>query len=369
MRASEGGIVGRGSRRISGVVAAGVCAFVTGCANRAETVVGTLESSRIVESARIDFKSTAPHAERFGLVASNKPAEPAGGDARGGLRWKTPSGWTELPASSMRVANFRPAGDAAAECYLTLLGGDGGGLTANVNRWRSQISLGPLSADEIEALPVTEFFGRRVPLIECIGTWKGMNDSQARTDFGLLGLVLVEPQGSIFLKMTGPASTIRAQRENFLALAASFDDGQHATAPPSNAGGGFEFELPDTWRPTDAKASRTLSFFAGEGETVECYVTVLGGTAGGELANVNRWRTQLGLGPVDQAAIDALDPFPILGRPAHLVELEGATASMLGITCMGEDRSIFVKLTGPVDRVRAQRSNMLRFASSLKEPR
>lgn len=355
--------MGQGSKPWAGAVVAGVCVTWAGCAHRA------VEGPRVVEQVSTEFSVRASHAERFGLVGSPSQSPSPEEPPAGRLGWRTPAGWTELPASSMRVANFRPRGNEGAECYLTLLAGDAGGTAANVNRWRSQLALGPLSADAIDALPRVAFLGRQAALVEATGTWKGMSGGESKADWGLLGAVLVEPSGSAFLKMTGPAAIVAAEREAFLALAASFTDGAGAPSDSTASAGGFTFEIPDGWRRSGDKPSRALSFFAGEGEAVECYVTVLGGTAGGELANVNRWRSQLGLAPVDQAAVDALDPFSILDRPGRLVELEGDGAALCGITCMGEDHSVFVKMTGPAELVRKQRPAMLTFASSLREAR
>lgn len=359
-------------RHCAGLGIAGASVFAFGCANRSENVVTSkIETSRIVENSKIDFSAQPSHAERFGLVASSRTMrDPHAADAEGSssqLKWKTPSGWSELPSSSMRIANFRPAGDERAECYLTMLAGEAGGLTANINRWRSQLSLGGLSAADVEQLSRVDFFGRKAVVVEGTGTWTGMSGGDSKADWSLFALALVEPGGSVFLKMTGPKNTVASQREAFLALAASFGAPGQPQSNVDEAVGGFTFELPNSWRRGPEKNSRALSFWAGEGEVVECYVTVLGGTAGGELANVNRWRTQLGLESVDEAAIAALDPFTMLDRPAHVVELIGDKSSIYGVTCMGEDKSVFVKMTGPVELVRKQRSAMLAFAASLKE--
>ncbi len=359
-------------RHCAGLGIAGASVFAFGCANRSENVVTSkIETSRIVENSKIDFSAQPSHAERFGLVASTRPTHdphaPDADDSKSQFTWNTPGGWSELPSSSMRVANFRPAGDERAECYLTMLAGEAGGLTANINRWRSQLSLGGVSAADVEQLPRVDFFGRKAVVVEATGTWTGMSGGDSKSAWALLALALVEPGGSVFLKMTGPKNTVASQREAFLALAASFGAPGQPAAKVDDTAGGFAFELPNAWRRGPPKNSRALSFWAGEGEVVECYVTVLGGTAGGELANVNRWRTQLGIASVDEAAIGVLDPFTMLGRPAHVVELVGETSAIFGVTCMGEDKSVFVKMTGPVELVRKQRSAMLAFASSLKE--
>jgi len=115
----------------------------------------------------------------------------------------------------MRVANFRVAGDERAECYLTVLGGDGGGLAANVNRWRAQMSQAPAAAAEIEALPRAPFFGRDATFLDVTGTWTGMSGKETDADYELLGFLLVDPAGSIFLKMVGPRAVIGGEIESF----------------------------------------------------------------------------------------------------------------------------------------------------------
>ncbi|MBL8856979.1 MAG: hypothetical protein JNL28_00525 [Planctomycetes bacterium] len=283
------------------------------------------------------------------------------------FKWTTPKGWTELAPATMRVANFKPAGDERAECYVTMLAGDAGGLTANINRWRGQLSLGPLSAAAIEALPRATLFGSQATLVEWQGKWQGMSGAEARDDWALTGLLLIEPAGSLFVKMTGPSATVAAEREAFLAFAASFGSGAQPTHTSESAASGFEFVTPATWRRAPDRASRALSFWAGDGEAVECYVTVLSGEAGGELANVNRWRGQLGLAPIAQTDLDQLDSITLCGRPAKIVDIDGASGSMIGVTCMNSTRSVFIKMTGPGELVRAQRSALLTFAASLQE--
>ena len=48
-----------------------------------------------------------------------------------------------------------------------------------------------------------------------------------RAGFQLLGLVVSEPGGSLFLKFTGPSAVVEAERERFLALAESLGVVQH----------------------------------------------------------------------------------------------------------------------------------------------
>jgi len=65
--------------------------------------------------------------------------------------WEKPASWIPTEGSSMRLASFEiPFSTGSGDLSIMELGGDGGGLEANVNRWRGQIGLGPLTKLEIE---------------------------------------------------------------------------------------------------------------------------------------------------------------------------------------------------------------------------
>jgi hypothetical protein len=70
-----------------------------------------------------------------------------------GLHWTTPKGWTELAGNGMRAATLQPPpGAGKAEVTVIALPGDVGGELANVNRWRGQISLPPVTEEQLGAL-------------------------------------------------------------------------------------------------------------------------------------------------------------------------------------------------------------------------
>ena len=65
--------------------------------------------------------------------------------------WEKPTSWIPNEGSSMRLASFEiPYSTGSGDLSIMELGGDGGGLEANVNRWRGQIGLDPLTKIEIE---------------------------------------------------------------------------------------------------------------------------------------------------------------------------------------------------------------------------
>ncbi len=185
-----------------------------------------LGSPRASTTPAATLETSRTNAERLGVKAPTSDGSKAQTDAaasggNGALKWTLPEGWSELAPTSMRVANFRVGGDARAECYLTFLAGDGGGLAANIQRWRTQMGLGPMSTQEIGELPTKPMLGGEAALVDFRGSFSGMGGGAKLTDARLVGLLLVHPDGAAFLKMTGPASTLDGQLDAFLALAAS----------------------------------------------------------------------------------------------------------------------------------------------------
>lgn len=323
---------------------------------------------------------------------------PAGSMA---LEWDLPPGWTVAPASSMRAANFKLPGDDKAECYLVLLGGEAGGLESNIDRWRSQMSLPPMPAAEVAALPHVQMLGREGSVVDFAGTWKGMQGTENGANWRLVGVLQVDAEGSAFLKMTGPDALVTAEKEHFLALARSLRpshagfgaaaDG--ATPPPVQAQSnpapapmptnpsdpvvasmagqqqGFTWMAPSTWTKAEDKPARTVTYKTTAG--AECYVTVMGGDAGGIAANLSRWRGQLGGAPVSAADVEKLEHLSICGADGRMITIQGegdsAAKAMLGAMALVGDRSVFVKLTGPKDAVLKESENFKNFAQSLKE--
>lgn len=148
--------------------------------------------------------------ERFGFSAPSGPSRPQAKPVS--LGWKVPEGWEPLPTGGMRAASFRIG--TSAECVVSVLAGAGGGLEANINRWRNQMGLEPLSSEAIAALPQLNVLGVPSPFVEMSGTFTGMSGNP-QPDWALLGTICLLPDSSIFVKLTGPANEVLSQREAF----------------------------------------------------------------------------------------------------------------------------------------------------------
>ncbi len=400
---------------VLGLVGVLLATLATGACSKKEPE-GGFQPPRDVQgpSAAVNFGATTN--ERFGSMRMPSAAGAGTGGAMGGgmeagagFAWDLPPGWTPLETSAMRNANFRVAGDEKAECYLSILGGEAGGLTSNVNRWRSQVALPPLSDAEIAALPRATLLGRQGVLVDFVGTWKGMGGTSNEAGWRLTGILDVSPEGSAFLKMTGPDAKIAAEKEHFLALAKSLRPGGAPSDPHAEMGGaasaapggdphagipgapsiggdmsgqampgampaagdqqGLHWKAPAGWKQAAEKPARVVTFNPAEG--VECYVTVLGGDGGGLEANLNRWRGQMGCADLAASEFQELPHIPILGSDGRLIAIDGAGdkagKQMLGAVALVGGRSVFVKMTGPKDAVQKEREHFTAFAQSLEE--
>lgn len=152
---------------------------------------------------------------RYSTNPASAPQENAGGGVSG-LVYDVPEGWTEKPGSMMRDLNFTFGANGEGECYIARLPGAGGGLAANVNRWRTQMGAPSLSDEEVAALPTRPLFGQPARFVTVDGTFApGMGSNQTFPNYRLLGLILASDAGAVFVKMTGPKELVEQHSAAF----------------------------------------------------------------------------------------------------------------------------------------------------------
>ncbi len=167
--------------------------------------------------------------------AGGGPAQPAAAAAQegavelsepvvvAGLSVALPSAWTRLsPRSSMRLLEAEMPGSAGkAEISAYFFGpGGGGGVAANIDRWKSQV-VAP--AGSAEVMPQSrESDGVVRTWVEIEGTVKASTTGSFPTadlpDGALYGAVVEGPGGPWYFRAVGPRETLREQRPAFLAM-------------------------------------------------------------------------------------------------------------------------------------------------------
>lgn len=147
----------------------------------------------------------------------------------------------------------------------------------------------------------------------------------------------------------------------------------------------IHWDLPEGWQLSTAGSSMALATFditgdpaeggSGEaGESARVTVTELSGEAGGILGNVNRWRGQVGLPPVEKIEQQPIDPVTIDGNPAGLIDLAAPLEVDAGIPRMlvvllpriETNSTWFFKMTGPDKLVAGQKPNFVSFVESIR---
>lgn len=176
-----------------------------------EPITETRELSQYARKPSVDI----PSATRFYDQEAMKEEDPAAGQQHP-LVWETPEGWTEQPSTQMRLIDFRFGLQEEGECYLSALPGPAGGLAANINRWRSQMGAGPLTEEEISALPKKDLLGGAAYFVTVEGDFQGMGDAaSAKPGYRLLGLIHQAPELTLFIKMTGPSELVEQNIAKF----------------------------------------------------------------------------------------------------------------------------------------------------------
>ena len=150
-----------------------------------------------------------------------------------------------------------------------------------------------------------------------------------------------------------------------MAAAASNENPQFADTPPAH------------WKKQTRSAMRQASYLVqGEGgATADISFSILRRASGGTLANINRWRDQLGLPPVDEAALQqASQKIPSAFGDAILVDLEGllpgADAAkdgrLIGAIADVEQEAWFFKMRGNAALTAAEKQHFIQWIQTVK---
>ena len=134
------------------------------------------------------------------------------------LHYDLPAGWEEKPLTPMRVASFRiPGGaDGDADASIVFLAGAAGGELSNVNRWRGQIALAPVSAEELNGLTThIQARGHDFVMVDLLSNAPVV---QQKAKERMLAAILTGKNQSWFVKLTGPDALVTAQRDAFIGL-------------------------------------------------------------------------------------------------------------------------------------------------------
>jgi hypothetical protein len=322
--------------------------------------------------------STAPPPNQTADATQNENSQPQ-------LQFNLPDDWQQIAPSQMRVASFaitNSNGESADVGVIPLPSGED--ELALVNMWREQMQL-PDSTNKIAA--ETVFIGNDEAKLFDIVSEQPLIDGKFRAR--ILIAELTRGATSWFFKMTGEDSFVTSQKNNFLQFLKSVSFGENspaqnfssqiASAPTlenqnANPNVNSIWTIPSNWKSVPPSSSVLLAQFSIQnGDTqAEVNVAELVGDGGGLVANVNRWRGQLGLQQTIEILTSPLDATD--SSKARVVDFTGTDsktgkpARLVGAVVPQNGQTWFYKLMGDEQTVAQQKDAFLKFIQSAKYP-
>jgi len=135
-----------------------------------------------------------------------------------GFIWETPNSWVpNNNSSSMRIASYNvPFSKGVGDLSVMILNGKGGGIAANVNRWRGQIGMEPImDKDIIKKAKLGESQLGSYFLFELM--------SQDKNDLSILAAIIPLSDNTLFIKLTIHKDGIKELKKEFNTFCSSFN--------------------------------------------------------------------------------------------------------------------------------------------------
>lgn len=291
------------------------------------------------------------------------------------LTWSVPEGWKPVEGNQMSVVTFQVSdANPQVKCTVTPLPMIPDALQANVNRWENQLGLPPTKAEDLAKVVKPVQVGDQV-----------VNVVDLASDPNAILGAIIERDQIWFIKMTGPKDVIAGQREKFDAFVKSlkFTD-QPTTAPatpqmppqmapqmpqmpaaPGAENRGVKWTLPGGWTEApNPSAMRLATLKAGDAEVVASRLNSQGW--GNLIDNINRWRGQIGLEPVDDPAKQPATTEDLNGAKWTTYDLAGPQKRMIVKYVTVGDSVLFFRLTGAPQAVETQKAAFDEFVKSIK---
>jgi hypothetical protein len=315
-----------------------------------------------------------------------------------GLKWTLPTGWEEVvPPGQMRVASFRIKGEGSklGDVSVVPLPGAAGGILANVNRWRGQVGLAPVSEAELGNLAQKVVIaGHPGELYEQAGQGTGSGEPTR-----ILAAILMHDEVAWFFKVTGDDQLVAQQKPAFVEFLKSLtftapaapvaQAGLPADHPPIDtpmlsaqpadatapASGKPAWQVPAAWKEVPGGQFLVAKFtISGDGGAQAAVnVSMSAGDGGGLAANVGRWRGQLGLGQLSEDELNKLAaPVDTAAGKAMLVDMigtdarTGQKARLVGVIVPQGGQTWFYKLMGDEQLVGREKDAFSKFVQTAR---
>jgi hypothetical protein len=305
------------------------------------------------------------------------PRMPGGLATTGSSAVSIPPNWQPQPLSQMRQASFLVKGDhgAVADISFVSLGSAAGNVLDNVNRWLDQLGQPPITEQKLGdvAQRLRTSLGDAV-VVDLAGLPK---EADPAKDGRIIAAMMTTADSTLFFKMRGNADLTEAQKGDFMKWVAAVCSGQTevkspqmAAMPPQDAGAPqIKWNTPEGWTEVPPSSMRYASFTASDADSgkIDISVVTFGGDGGSDADNVNRWRGQIGLVPVDEKTVNSqIAPLKTADTTFATTDITGAKARTIAAWTRRDGRAWFFKATGPNAAVEKEKPNFVKFIESVR---
>jgi hypothetical protein len=289
----------------------------------------------------------------------------------------TPPNWEPQPLSQMRQASFLVKGDngAVADISFVSLGSAAGNVLENVNRWLGQLGQPPITEQKLgEMAQRLHTSLGDVIIVDLAGL---PDNADPARDGRIIAAMVTTPDATLFFKMRGNADLTEAQKGDFIKWVAAICNAQTQTGPPqvavappqTTSAPPIKWTTPEGWTEVPPSSMRYASFSAPaeDGGKIDISVVTFSGDGGSDADNVNRWRGQMGLAPVDANAVTSqVAALKTEDTTFSTTDLVGNKTRTIAAWTRRDGRVWFFKATGANAAVEKERPNFVKFIESVR---
>jgi hypothetical protein len=332
---------------------------------------------KVYRVSKAPLEEAAPQQQDAVPTNTAAPRMPGGLAPAAETAISTPPNWEPQPLSQMRQASFLVKGEngAVADISFVSLGSAAGNVLENVNRWLGQLGQPPITEQKLGELAqrLRTSLGD-VTIVDLAGLPENADPTR---DGRIIAAMVTAGNATLFFKMRGNADVAEAQKGDFIKWVAAVCDAQTQTGPtqmaampPRESGAPrIQWKTPEGWTEVPPSSMRYASFSAPteDGGKIDISIVTFPGDGGSDADNVNRWRGQIGLAPIDPSAvISQVASLKTADTTFSTTDIAGDKTRTIAAWTRRDGRVWFFKATGPSADVEKQKPNFVKFIESVR---
>jgi hypothetical protein len=332
---------------------------------------------KVYRVSKAPLEESAPQQQDAMPTNTTAPRMPGGLAPATETAVTTPPNWEPQPLSQMRQASFLVKGDngSVADISLVSLGSAAGNVLENVNRWLGQLGQPPITEQKLgETAQRLHTSLGEVTIVDMAGL---PDNADPARDGRIVAAMATAGNSTLFFKMRGNADLTEAQKDDFIKWVASVCNAHNQTGPPQMAATPpadsdapqIHWKTPEGWTEVPPTSMRFASFnaTAEEGGKIDISIVTFPGDGGSDADNINRWRGQIGLAPIDENAVTSqVAPLKAADTTFSTTDIAGADTRTIAAWTRRDGRVWFFKATGPNAAVEKEKPNFVKFIESVR---